>query len=302
MAVPAHDERDYEFAKKFHLEIIPVIESETLPFIGDAKHINSSFLNGLHNKEAIKKMNEELEKQGLGKIEVQYKLRDWLFSRQRYWGEPFPLVKYEDNIKLVDYDELPVTLPEVSNYSPSDSGKSPLEESEEFVNYKGKGKRITHTMPGSAGSSWYFLRYTDPHNDKQPFSFEKQKYWMPVDFYVGGDEHTVGHLLYARFWQKVLFDIGLASHDEPFEKLVHQGVILDSKGVRMSKSKGNVVNPDDVRQDYGSDCVRLYISFLGPFDKDKPWSKDGLGGIERFMRRIWTLLQNTLKEEKKRLP
>ncbi len=297
MAVPAHDERDYEFAKKFNIEIIPIIKHKNLPFIGDEKHINSFFLNNLKNKEAIHKMNEELEKKKLGRIEVQYKLRDWLFSRQRYWGEPFPLVRYNEEIKLLNYDELPVTLPKIDNYSPTDSGKSPLEQSETFVNYKKGGKRITHTMPGSAGSSWYFLRYTDPHNDEEPFSFKKQKYWMPVDLYIGGDEHTVGHLLYARFWQKVLFDIGLTSYDEPFQKLVHQGVILDSKGIRMSKSRGNVVNPDEVRKDYGSDCMRLYISFLGPFEKDKPWSTEGLGGIQRFMKRTWTLLENTLKKE-----
>ena len=296
MAVPAHDERDFEFAKKFNLEITSVIGGGEPPFDGDGPHKNSSFLDGLKNKEALEKMHSELERQSLGQVETQYKLRDWLFSRQRYWGEPFPMVRFpEKGLKALPKEELPVLLPDVDDYAPTESGQSPLEAKIEFVNYQG-GKRITHTMPGSAGSSWYFLRYTDPQNDKEPFSFEKQKYWMPVDLYVGGAEHTVGHLLYARFWQKVLFDIGLTNYDEPFTKLVHQGVILDKEGLRMSKSRGNVVNPDEVRSQYGSDCVRLYISFLGPFDKDKPWSPEGLGGVQRFVQRVWRLLENSLEK------
>ena len=292
MAVPAHDKRDYEFAWHFKLKIRPVIESETLPFEGDGRHIHSEHgeisLNGLNNKEAIQTMTDYLEKTKKGQRQVQYKLRDWLFSRQRYWGEPFPIFKdHKGQVRAVPDEELPVKLPSVADYKPSEKGEPPLARVKDFVNYKNKGHRATDTMPGYAGSSWYFLRYTDPHNDTAPFDFKEQKYWMPVDLYVGGSEHSVGHLLYARFWQKVLFNEGLVSHQEPFKKLVHQGMILGEDGFKMSKSKGNVADPDELRQKYGADVLRLYICFLGPFDKDKPWSSKGIEGMQRFLDRYY---------------
>ncbi|RME14087.1 MAG: leucine--tRNA ligase [Bdellovibrio sp.] len=299
MAVPAHDERDFEFAKAFNLPIRRVIESqEELPYDGEGKHIHSDFLDGLDKKAAIAKMISWLEEKGLGQRKIQYKLRDWLFSRQRYWGEPFPIVYYSDGTPVaVDDDELPVSLPEVADYEPTEKGEPPLARVKEFVEYVNpktgqKGRRDTDTMPGSAGSSWYFLRYTDPHNDKAPFSFEAQKYWMPVDLYVGGAEHTVGHLLYARFWQKVLYDAGLVSVDEPFQKLAHQGVVMGPDGYRMSKSRGNVINPDEVREKYGSDAVRTYMSFIGPFEKDKVWDPKGIEGVRRFLEKFWRLCVN----------
>lgn len=296
MAVPGHDTRDFEFATKFKLPIKRVLESEQeLPFEGEGKLVNSGFLNGLTKTEAIQKMTAELEKRGLGTRQVQYKLRDWLFSRQRYWGEPFPIVHLEKSgTQGLPPDELPVVLPQVADYEPTEKGEPPLARVKEFVEYKSKsgekGRRETDTMPGSAGSSWYFLRYIDPKNTNAPVDFEKQKYWMPVDLYVGGPEHTVGHLLYARFWQKVLFDAGLVSHDEPFKKLAHQGTIMGPDGQRMSKSRGNVVNPDDVRAEYGADATRMYICFLGPFDKDKPWATTGIEGVRRFLERVWRLV------------
>ena len=238
-------------------------------------------------------MIQYIESKNLGTAKVQYKLRDWIFSRQRYWGEPFPVVYFGDLSQPVPDSELPVLLPETAHYEPSEKGEPPLARIQSFVEYKNKtgqkGKRETDTMPGSAASSWYFLRYTDPHNDKAPFDFSAQKYWMPVDLYVGGPEHTVGHLLYSRFWQKVLYDAGLVSHKEPFQKLVHQGSILGSDGQRMSKSRGNTVSPDTIRKAYGADAVRLYIAFLGPLDKDKPWSDTGIEGCRRFLDRFWRL-------------
>lgn len=299
MAVPGHDERDFEFATEFKLPILRVLESnEELPFVGDGKLINSEFLNGLCKQEAIDKMTSFLEEKNLGSKKVQYKLRDWLFSRQRYWGEPFPIVEMENGeIKGLSAEELPVTLPEVADYQPTEEGEPPLARVPDFVNYTDpktgeKGKRATDTMPGSAGSSWYFLRYTDPHNPIVPFDFEKQKYWMPVDLYVGGGEHTVGHLLYARFWHKVMFDAGMVSTKEPFQKLAHQGVVMGTDGLRMSKSRGNVINPDDVREDLGADAARVYISFMGPFEKDKVWDTNGIQGVRRFLERIWRLCVN----------
>jgi len=295
MAVPGHDTRDFEFAKRYDLPILRVLEGpEELPFDGEGILIHSKFLNGLSKSAAIVKMLEHIESHKLGERKVQYKLRDWLFSRQRYWGEPFPVVHYSDGPRGLDEDELPVLLPQVADYEPTEQGEPPLARVPDFVNYTNPktgetGKRETDTMPGSAGSSWYFLRYTDPHNETLPYSFAAQKYWMPVDLYVGGAEHTVGHLLYARFWQKVLFDAGLVSHDEPFKKLAHQGVIMGPDGQRMSKSRGNVVNPDEVREKYGADATRMYICFLGPFDKDKPWSSQGIEGIKRFLDRVWRL-------------
>jgi leucyl-tRNA synthetase len=296
MAVPGHDARDFEFATQFNLPIVRVLQSETpLPFEGDGALINSGFLNGLSKPEAIRKATATVEEKQLGHKVVQYKLRDWLFSRQRYWGEPFPIVQTAKGLRGLAVDELPVVLPEVADYQPSEKGEPPLARVASFVNYTDPktgetGKRDTDTMPGSAGSSWYFLRYTDPHNASEPFAFAKQKYWMPVDLYIGGGEHTVGHLLYARFWQKVLFDAGLVSHDEPIQKLAHQGVIAGPDGQRMSKSRGNVVNPDEVRDQYGADAVRMYIAFLGPFDKDKPWATSGISGVQRFLERVWRLV------------
>lgn len=326
MAVPAHDERDFTFAQKFNLPIKAVvkpnfknhsqnpeqnnsIKENSLPYTGEGINFNSQFLNQLHTCFAIKKMTKYITKNQLGFPKTQYKLRDWIFSRQRYWGEPFPLVNFGSKIESVEEDELPVLLPETAHYEPSEKGEPPLARISSFVHYTHKdgrkGQRETDTMPGSAASSWYFLRYTDPHNQKAPFDFIAQKYWMPVDLYIGGAEHTVGHLLYARFWQKALYDIGLVSHREPFKKLIHQGSILGSDGQRMSKSRGNTVNPDDVRQKYGADCIRLYISFLGPLDKDKPWSESGIEGCRRFLDRLWRLCINDQNEcitEKSKLP
>ena len=295
MAVPAHDTRDFEFATVHNLPIKAVVQSKEIPFEGDGSHINSSTkgidLNGLHNKAAKEKIIHWLEKEKRGERKIQYKLRDWLFSRQRYWGEPFPLIRGEKGIEPVPDEELPVLLPLVADYQPSKKGESPLARVKEFVSCKDSknqpAQRETDTMPGSAASSWYFLRYLDPKNHKEAFSFEAQKYWMPVDLYVGGAEHSVGHLLYARFWQKVLYDEGLVSHKEPFKKLAHQGVILGEDGYRMSKSRGNGVNPDPVREKYGADAIRLYICFLGPFEKDKPWSSKGIEGSRRFLERLY---------------
>ncbi len=295
MAVPGHDTRDFEFATQFKLPVLRVIKSDQdLPFEGEGQLMNSSDLNGLSKTEAIAKITAQLEAKGLGQSQVQYKLRDWLFSRQRYWGEPFPIVHINGVPRGVDPSELPVLLPQVADYEPTEKGEPPLARVKAFVNYTDPrtgetGRRDTDTMPGSAGSSWYFLRYTDPHNRQEPFAFAAQKYWMPVDLYVGGSEHTVGHLLYARFWQKVLFDAGLVTHDEPILKLAHQGTVMGPDGQRMSKSRGNVVNPDDVRTEYGADATRMYVSFLGPFDKDKPWSTTGIAGVRRFLDRVWRL-------------
>lgn len=294
MAVPAHDSRDFEFAQKHRLKIKQVLQSDfDLPYEGDGILINSDFLNGQSKAKAIQLMISHLEKTGLGQGKVQFKLRDWLFSRQRYWGEPIPVVHYQKGeTSPLGFDELPVLLPQVADYEPSEAGEPPLARVEHFVNYVNpktgeKGKRCADTMPGSAGSSWYFLRYTDPGNGSAPFSKDADKYWMPVDLYVGGPEHTVGHLLYARFWQKVLFDAGLTAHDEPFLKLAHQGDILGPDGRRMSKSLGNVINPDEVREKYGADCCRVYICFMGPFDKAKPWANQGIEGVRRFLERLW---------------
>ncbi|MDX9730610.1 MAG: leucine--tRNA ligase [Bdellovibrionales bacterium] len=296
MAVPGHDERDFEFAQAFKLDVTRVLDGGELPFTGEGTLVNSEFLNGLEKSKAIPAAIAEIEKRALGKKVVQYKLRDWLFSRQRYWGEPFPLVRFPDGeIKTVPLNELPVLLPEVADYQPSEKGEAPLARNLDFVKYTGaagggtEGFRETDTMPGSAGSSWYFLRYCDPHNDDAFCDFEAQKYWMPVDVYVGGPEHTVGHLLYARFWQKVLFDAGLVSHEEPFKRLVHQGMILGPDGEKMSKSRGNVINPDTLRDKFGADVVRTFVMFLGPMSADKPWQDKGIGGVERFLDRIWRL-------------
>ncbi|WP_374077206.1 leucine--tRNA ligase [Bdellovibrio bacteriovorus] len=293
MAVPGHDARDFEFATKFHLPIKRVLEGgDTLPFEGDGTLVNSDFLNGLSKSEAVQKMLSHLESKKLGVREVQYKLRDWLFSRQRYWGEPFPIVHYADGSRGVPVNELPVILPEVADYEPSDSGEAPLARNADWVRYGNDGRRETDTMPGAAGSSWYFLRYIDPKNSQAPFSPESEKYWMPVDLYVGGPEHTVGHLLYSRFWMKVLFDCGLVTHNEPFQKLLHQGMILGPDGEKMSKSRGNVISPEDIAKTHGADAMRTFISFMGPVDKDKPWAPTGIDGVKRFLDRISRLVVN----------
>jgi leucyl-tRNA synthetase len=295
MAVPGHDTRDFEFASKFNLKITRVIEGGDLPYEGEGQMVNSGLLNGVSSLQAIPKIIAEIERRALGLKTIQYKLRDWLFSRQRYWGEPFPIVHFPDKgLKALPQSELPVLLPNVPDYEPSEKGESPLAKIKEWVEYKDPvtnalGRRETDTMPGSAGSSWYFLRYTDPNNLNEPFAFEAQKYWMPVDLYLGGPEHTVGHLLYARFWQKVLFDAGLVSHDEPFQKLVHQGMILGEDGEKMSKSRGNVINPDIVTEKYGADSLRVFLMFMGPLDRDKPWSDTGIQGVYRFLDRVWRL-------------
>lgn len=302
MAVPAHDERDYEFATKFNLPIKVVIEDNgevVVPFYGDGKHINSDFINGLNNEEAIAKVIEFLEENKVGRSKVTYKLRDWLFSRQRYWGEPIPIIHWEDGtMTTVPDSELPLLLPETDNIKPSGTGESPLANIEEWLNVVDpetgkKGKRETNTMPQWAGSCWYYLRYIDPHNDEMFADPEKLKYWLPVDVYIGGAEHAVLHLLYARFWHKVLYDLGLVPSREPFQKLFNQGMILaegkDGRPEKMSKSKGNVVNPDDIIVSHGADTLRVYEMFMGPLDASIAWSENGLDGSRRFLDRVYRL-------------
>lgn len=302
MAVPAHDERDYEFATKFNLPIKAVIEDNgevVVPFFGDGKHINSDFINGLNNEEAIAKVIEFLEENKVGRSKVTYKLRDWLFSRQRYWGEPIPIIHWEDGtMTTVPDSELPLLLPETDNIKPSGTGESPLANIEEWLNVVDsetgkKGKRETNTMPQWAGSCWYYLRYVDPHNDEMFADPEKLKYWLPVDVYIGGAEHAVLHLLYARFWHKVLYDLGLVPTREPFQKLFNQGMILaegkDGRPEKMSKSKGNVVNPDDIIVSHGADTLRVYEMFMGPLDASIAWSENGLDGSRRFLDRVYRL-------------
>ena len=302
MAVPAHDERDYEFATKFNLPIKAVVEDNgevVVPFYGDGKHINSDFINGLNNEEAIAKVIEFLEENKVGRSKVTYKLRDWLFSRQRYWGEPIPIIHWEDGtMTTVPDSELPLLLPETDNIKPSGTGESPLANIEEWLNVVDpetgkKGKRETNTMPQWAGSCWYYLRYIDPHNDEMFADPEKLKYWLPVDVYIGGAEHAVLHLLYARFWHKVLYDLGLVPTREPFQKLFNQGMILaegkDGRPEKMSKSKGNVVNPDDIIVSHGADTLRVYEMFMGPLDASIAWSENGLDGSRRFLDRVYRL-------------
>ena len=333
MSVPAHDTRDYDFAKAFNLPIIPVIEGgdiEKDAYTGDGIHINSGFIDGLNVPDSKKKMTEWLEEHKVGQASVNYKLRDWLFSRQRYWGEPFPILwdKNHQHHPLPE-EQLPLTLPEVKSYEPSGSGESPLANITEWLKV-GDMTRETNTMPQWAGSCWYYLRYIDPNNDKAPFSPEKENYWMPVDFYIGGAEHAVLHLLYARFWHKVLYDIGLVHTKEPFKKLFNQGMILgcaykDQKGAyvhidnvqksgdgavskitgepltmlieKMSKSRGNVVNPDDVVRDYGADSLRLYEMFMGPLDQVKPWDTEGVMGVNRFLAKCYKLIVSANSDE-----
>lgn len=298
MAVPAHDERDYDFAKAFDLEIIPVLEGgdiEKEAYTEDGSHINSGFLDGLAKDAAIEKMITWLEENEVGKKETSYRLRDWLFSRQRYWGEPIPIIHWEDgSMTAVPENELPLVLPKATDIKPSGTGESPLANMEDWINVVDektgmKGRRETNTMPQWAGSSWYYLRFIDPHNTEALADPEKLKEWLPVDVYLGGAEHAVLHLLYARFWHKFLYDIGVVSTKEPFQTLYNQGMILGEGNEKMSKSKGNVVNPDDVVKEFGADTLRLYEMFMGPLDASVAWSEKGLEGSRKFLDRVWRL-------------
>ncbi|WP_158736519.1 leucine--tRNA ligase [Alteribacillus sp. YIM 98480] len=298
MAVPGHDERDYEFAKQFDLPIVEVVEGGNLDeeaYTEDGPHVNSEFLNGLYTDEAITKMIERLEKEGKGKKQITYRLRDWLFSRQRYWGEPIPVIHWEDGtMSAVPDNELPLELPEMDEFKPSGTGESPLANATEWLEVTDpetgmKGRRETNTMPQWAGSCWYYLRFIDPDNDKALADEEKLKRWLPVDIYIGGAEHAVLHLLYARFWHKVLYDIGVVPTKEPFQRLYNQGMILGENNEKMSKSKGNVVNPDDILETHGADTLRLYEMFMGPLDASVAWSENGLDGARRFLDRVWRL-------------
>ncbi len=305
MSVPAHDERDFEFAKKFGLAIIPVVEpadSEQaelvkrgeLCFIGAGKAINSGQFSGLSTAEFKEAITKWLSERGLGEKAVNYKLRDWLFSRQRYWGEPFPILHTKgDGVTGLSEQDLPLELPEVESYKPTGTGESPLANIEQWVNVTlpdgSKAKRETNTMPQWAGSCWYYLRYLDPDNNERGWDREKEKYWMPVDLYIGGAEHAVLHLLYSRFWHKLLYDLGYVSTKEPFMKLVNQGMILGEDGQKMSKSRGNVVNPDKVVADYGADSMRLYEMFIGPLEATKPWNMQGVEGVHRFLQKVWRM-------------
>ena len=301
MAVPAHDERDYEFAKKFELPIREVVaggDIEKEAYAGEGEHVNSDFLNGLNKEEAIQKMIAWLEEKGIGEKKVTYRLRDWNFSRQRYWGEPIPIIHWEDGtMSAVPESELPLVLPKTSEIKPSGTGESPLAIIDEWVNVTDpetgrKGRRETNTMPQWAGSCWYFLRYIDPKNPNAIADPEKLKHWLPVDTYIGGAEHAVLHLLYARFWHKFLYDIGVVPTKEPFQKLFNQGMILGENNEKMSKSKGNVVNPDDIVESHGADTLRLYEMFMGPLDASIAWSTNGLDGSRRFLDRVWRLYIN----------
>ena len=340
MAVPAHDTRDWDFAKKFNLPIIEVLKSEVdvqkQAWTEDGVHVNSEFLNGLNKKDAIAKMLEFLEEKKIGKKAINYKLRDWVFSRQRYWGEPIPLIHCPTcGTVPVPEEELPLRLPEVKSYQPTGTGESPLAAIDSWVNCKcpkcgGNAKRETNTMPQWGGSCWYYLRYLDPHNEKQFCSPQAEKYWMPVDLYIGGAEHAVLHLLYARFWHKVLYDLGVVSTKEPFQRLVNQGMItsfayqrkdktlvpvdevekrddgnfyekktnekLEQVVAKMSKSLKNVVNPDDEVRDYGADSVRMYEMFMGPLTMSKPWSTQGIVGIHRFLEKVWAISEKPLSD------
>ncbi|MBY0097173.1 leucine--tRNA ligase [Mesobacillus maritimus] len=298
MAVPAHDERDYEFAQKFSLEIKEVVAGGNVSeeaYTGDGEHVNSEFLNGLNKEEAISKMIAWLEEKQIGTKKVTYRLRDWLFSRQRYWGEPIPIIHWEDGtMSAVSEDQLPLVLPKTTEIKPSGTGESPLANIADWVNVVDpetgkKGRRETNTMPQWAGSCWYFLRYIDPKNEEALADAEKLKEWLPVDIYIGGAEHAVLHLLYARFWHKFLYDIGVVPTKEPFQKLFNQGMILGENNEKMSKSKGNVVNPDSVVDSHGADTLRLYEMFMGPLDASIAWSTNGLDGSRRFLDRIWRL-------------
>ena len=298
--VPAHDERDLEFAKKFDLPIVVVVQptgdEPALGFTGEGIAINSPIINGLTSAEAKKKITAWLEERGLGKRAINYKLRDWLFSRQRYWGEPFPIVWENGKHRALQEKELPVVPPPLDDYKPTGTGEPPLAKAKEWIRYSDKAMRETNTMPQWAGSCWYYLRFCDPHNDERFVGEEAERYWMGgdkpggVDLYVGGTEHAVLHLLYARFWQKVLFDLGYVSKPEPFQRLVNQGIILGEDNQKMSKSRGNIVNPDDVIDQHGADAFRCYEMFMGPLEQMKPWSTRGVEGVARFLARVWRLL------------
>jgi len=297
MAVPAHDTRDYEFAKKFGLEIIPVLEGgniEEEAWTQDGIHINSGFMDGMNKEDAINAMIEWLTEKGLGEKKINYRIREWIFARQRYWGEPIPIVHLEDdNLIALPLEQLPLVLPELDDYKPSSSGASPLEKASEWVNVEidgRKGKRETSTMPGSAGSSWYFLRYIDPHNDNAIADPELMKHWLPVDLYVGGPEHAVGHLLYSRMWNNFLYDKGIVPVKEPFAKLVHQGMILGANGIKMGKRYPEfIVDPNVIVDVYGADTLRLYEMFMGPLEASKPWSEQGVEGARKWIDRVWRL-------------
>ena len=299
MAVPAHDDRDYDFAKKFGIDIIEVIKGGDISkeaYTGDGEMVNSGFLNGMDNKkDSIAKMIDYLQEKGIGEGGVQYKMKDWAFNRQRYWGEPIPIVHCEKcGMVAVPYEELPLKLPEVQNFEPGTDGESPLAKIDSYVNCKcpkcgGDAKRETDTMPQWAGSSWYFLRYVDPHNDDEFANMEKLKYWMPVDWYNGGMEHVTRHLIYSRFWYKFLYDLGLVPYEEPYAKRTAQGLILGPDGVKMSKSRGNVIDPNEVVDVYGADVLRTYVLFMGDYEKAAPWSESSVKGCKRFIDRIWNL-------------
>ena len=299
MAVPAHDQRDYEFAKKFGIDIIEVIKGGDISkeaYTGDGEMVNSDELNGLTNKkDSIAKVLTVLEKKGCGEAGVQYKMKDWAFNRQRYWGEPIPLVHCPScGIVAVPYEELPLRLPPVENFEPGTDGESPLAKLDSFVNCScpkcgGAAKRETDTMPQWAGSSWYFLRYCDPHNDKCLADMDALKYWLPVDWYNGGMEHVTRHMIYSRFWHKFLYDIGAVPTPEPYAKRTAQGLILGPDGDKMSKSKGNVIDPNDVVDQYGADVLRLYVLFMGDYEKAAPWSENSVKGCKRFVDRVWAM-------------
>ncbi len=299
MAVPAHDDRDYDFAKKFGIDIIEVIKGGNIDeaaYTGDGEMVNSGFLNGMDNKkDSIKKMIDYLTEKGIGEGGVQYKMKDWAFNRQRYWGEPIPIIYCTKcGMVPVPYDELPLKLPNVENFEPGQDGESPLAKIDSFVNCKcpvcgGDAKRETDTMPQWAGSSWYFLRYVDPHNDKTFADYDKLKYWMPVDWYNGGMEHVTRHLIYSRFWYKFLYDLGVVPYEEPYQKRTAQGLILGPDGVKMSKSRGNVIDPNEVVDVYGADVLRTYVLFMGDYEQAAPWSESSVKGCKRFIDRVFNL-------------
>ncbi|MEI0738153.1 leucine--tRNA ligase [Paenibacillus sp. JTLBN-2024] len=301
MAVPGHDTRDWEFAKQFGLDIIEVVKGGNVQeeaYTGDGEHVNSGFLDGLGTEEASAKMIAWLEENGNGQGKTTYRLRDWLFSRQRYWGEPIPILHLEDGtMKTVPEDQLPLMLPDIDQIKPSGTGESPLANVTEWVETVDpetgmKARRETNTMPQWAGSCWYYLRFIDPHNKEALVSKEKEREWMPVDLYIGGVEHAVLHLLYARFWHKVLYDLGVVSTKEPFQKLVNQGMILGTNNEKMSKSRGNVINPDEIVETFGADTLRIYEMFMGPLEATKPWNENGVEGAHRFLSRVWRLVVN----------
>ena len=307
MAVPAHDQRDYEFAKKFSLDIIKVIESDITKsaYEGDGIHINSEFINTLNNNDAKEKMIMWLEENNVGERKVNYKIRNWIFARQRYWGEPIPIVNFEEGTRAaLDDKELPLVLPKLEDYAPSKNGDSPLERAKDWVNVEingKKGKRETSTMPGSAGSSWYYLRYLDPNNDEMIADPKLIEHWMPVDLYIGGPEHAVGHLIYSRVWNRYLYNKGIVSVKEPFKKLVHQGMILGANGIKMGKRYPEyAIDPNDIAKEYGADTLRLYVMFMGPLEADKPWNDQGVEGAKRFIDRVYRMFEekNIVSENK----